>query len=254
MMKTSIAIPMKDPGQSKQRLASVLNPNQRQTLALTLFRQTLRFLNQHFSDYQLLVVTASSRIAAIAESYGAAVVIEKEGTGLNGAATLAAQWSCDHGFDSQLLIPADIPELSEVEIGQLLGQSRKSPSVLVCPASDGGTNALLTTPPNVVPFQFGRESCNAHLMAAKEQRVSCELLQLKKLTFDLDTPDDLKHWTEMLVTTFSGETQGPSTVVLSAVVQSAVVQSTAVQSAVVQSALSRNAVAGQIDMQSGAIQ
>ncbi|OMH39396.1 2-phospho-L-lactate guanylyltransferase [Motiliproteus sp. MSK22-1] len=206
MMKTCIAIPMKDPGQSKQRLASVLNPDQRQTLALTLFRQTLRFLNQHFSDYQVLVVTASSRIAAIAEGYGAALLIEQEGTGLNGAASLAAQWSLDHGFDSQLLIPADIPELSKAEVGQLLERSPKSPSVLVCPASDGGTNALLTTPPNVVPFQFGRDSSIAHLKAAKEQLVFCELLQLEKLTFDLDTPDDLQHWTQMLASTFGGKT------------------------------------------------
>jgi len=162
-MKTCIAIPMKDPEFSKQRLSPVLDSQQRQTLALALFRQTLRFLNRHFPETQVLVVTASERIAQIATSYGAAFLIEEPDTGLNGAAELAARWSC--------------------------------------PASDGGTNALLTTPPDVVPFRFGIRSSRAHLAAALERSVPCALLQMEKLTFDLDTPDDLQLWTEGMANT-----------------------------------------------------
>jgi len=200
-MKTCIAIPMKDPEFSKQRLSPVLDSQQRQTLALALFRQTLRFLNRHFPETQVLVVTASERIAQIATSYGAAFLIEEPDTGLNGAAELAARWSCEQGFDSQLLLPADIAELCQSELARLLEHPREQPSVVICPASDGGTNALLTTPPDVVPFRFGIRSSRAHLAAALERSVPCALLQMEKLTFDVDTPDDLQLWTESMANT-----------------------------------------------------
>ncbi len=212
-MKTCIVIPMKDPRQSKQRLSGVLDSQQRQTLALTLFRQTLRFLNRHFTGTPVLVVTASERVAEIARSYGAEVQMEQPPSrsqgeplcgpdlrteGLNGAAALAAEWSVRRGFDSQLLLPADIAELSEAEIRRLLEHPREVPSVLICPADDGGTNALLTTPPNVIPFQFGPRSSRAHLAAALKRSIPAALLRLEKLTFDLDTPEDLQLWTRKL--------------------------------------------------------
>ena len=192
-MKTLIVIPMKDPQQSKQRLSAVLSPRHRQQLALSLFEQTLSFFRDRFGSYPVLVVTSSSRIRSMAESYGAWVLIENPSTGLNGAASLAAQWSCAHGFDAQLLIPADIAVLDPQEIGLLLDQRREMPWVSICPADDGGTNALMTSPPDAVPFHFGVDSSEAHLAAALKFGVHSVLMELKHLAFDVDCPVDLEQ-------------------------------------------------------------
>ncbi|MFT6913947.1 MAG: 2-phospho-L-lactate guanylyltransferase [Motiliproteus sp.] len=192
-MKTLIVIPMKDPRQSKQRLSGVLSAHHRQQLALSLFEQTLIFFRDRFGDYPVLVVTSSERIRAMAGRYGARVLLETPATGLNGAAGLAAQWSCAQGYDAQLLIPADIAVLDEQEIGQLLEQRRESPWVSICPAHDGGTNALMTSPPDAVPFRFGVDSSEVHRAAARQRGVQAVMLKLKNLAFDVDNPVDLQQ-------------------------------------------------------------
>ncbi|MEH6576508.1 MAG: 2-phospho-L-lactate guanylyltransferase [Amphritea sp.] len=192
-MNTCIVIPMKDPRQSKQRLSAVLDSSHREDLALSLFKETLDFLRRHFPDYPVLVVTSSACIQEIAAGFDAHVLMQTQPDGLNGAANLAAQWCCSQGFDTQLLIPADIAVLDEQEIEILLSHRRSTPSVVICPSSDDGTNALMTSPPDVVPFCFGIRSSRAHLAAALARGVHCTQLQLKNLAFDVDNPDDLEH-------------------------------------------------------------
>ncbi|MEH6650853.1 MAG: 2-phospho-L-lactate guanylyltransferase [Motiliproteus sp.] len=192
-MKTIIVIPMKDPRQSKQRLSGVLNPANRQQLALSMFTHSLEFFQTHFPAYTVLVVTRSERIRAIAKRHQAEVLMETPPGGLNGAASQAAQWSRQQGYESQLLIPADIAVLDEHEIGQLLDQLWDAPWVSICPADDGGTNALMTSPPDVIPFRFGIDSCEEHLAVARKLGVHSVVNEMKNLAFDVDSPDDLEQ-------------------------------------------------------------
>ncbi|WP_108446988.1 2-phospho-L-lactate guanylyltransferase [Halomonas denitrificans] len=190
-LDTLIVIPVKDFGEAKSRLGQVLAPDRRSALARRLCERTLAFFRQRLPEHDLLVVTASSTIADLARRYDASVLMEPRPRGLSAAATLAAEWSRRQGYAAQLLIPADIAHLDEAELRQLLDAPRPGPSVLICPASDGGTNALLTTPPDVLPFHFGRNSSEAHRQAAQQQGVPCRMLDLEHLRFDLDTPEDL---------------------------------------------------------------
>lgn len=190
-LKTLIVIPVKDFASAKSRLRPVLGDRHRSQLARRLCERTLSFFQQHFPEYPLLVVTASAAIGELARGHGASVLRELRPAGLSGAAALAAHWSKKHGFDSQLLVPADIARLDADEFRTLLRQPRSAPSVLICPASDAGTNALLTTPPDVVPFCFGPNSSEAHQAAALKRSLPCELLQFDHMRFDLDTPEDL---------------------------------------------------------------
>lgn len=191
-MRTNIVIPMKDPTLSKTRLDPQLSSPQRQALALSMFKTTLEFFNQHFAQHHLLVVTGSEYIANIAWNYGASVLIESQ-PGLRHALESAARWSVNNDFQSQLVIPADIAQLDRQEIHRLLSVHREVPSVVLCPADDQGTNALLTTPPNVIPFLYGINSSLAHQQAAWERGVNCQLVNLPGLSLDIDTPDDLEQ-------------------------------------------------------------
>jgi len=181
---------------SKQRLAGILEAHERQSLALHLFDQTLARLGRYFPELSILVVTESPRIKSIALQYGVEVLTEPSESNLNAAVDLAAQWCCQNEFESQLVLPADIADLCPIELATLLHSQRLSPSVLICPASDGGTNALLTSPPDVIAFSFGSNSSRQHVQNAQQHLIPCMTLSMDKLSFDVDTPKDLQRWNQ----------------------------------------------------------
>ena len=189
--KPLIVIPVKEFSQAKSRLGKTLSPYHRSTLARRLCERTLRFLEHCFYDYDRLVVTDSSAIGKLAMDYGAMVLEEPIADGLSQAARRAAAWACRKGYPAQLLIPADIVQLEEAEIRQLLETHQDEPFVVICPANDGGTNALLTSPPDVIPFRLGPRSAEAHRETALRLSLACQVLDLSNLRFDLDTPSDI---------------------------------------------------------------
>ena len=186
----NIVIPMKSPVRSKQRLMSVLTLAQRETLATTLFRKTLAFFAEHYSQVNRLVVTDSDQIARIAKIYGAQVLIEQQSKGLNSALESATNWSVTNGFDQQMVIPADIAHLEIEEIEPIL-EAAKNNAVVIARAKDNGTNALLTTPPNAIEFCYGNQSSLAHVQEAHKKKLTVEILNLANLSQDIDVPDDL---------------------------------------------------------------
>lgn len=188
-----IVIPMKDPTQSKQRLLSVLKHSERQSLAMMLFEHTLAFLREHFANIDVLVVTPSKNIATLSHSYAANSLIETSNQGLNHALEQAAQWCIKQRYRSQLILPADIVNLDLQELQQLINSPKQQPSVTICPASDQGTNALLTSPPNIIPFCYGQRSSIKHQQAAAAKGISATMIELKQLAFDLDTPSDYQR-------------------------------------------------------------
>lgn len=201
-----IVIPVKEFSQAKSRLGSRLSTDHRVALAQRLCERTLRFFARAFPDHDRLVVTASPAIGKLASKHGAMVLEEAAADGLSLAAQRAAAWACRHDYPAQLLIPADIVQLDEGEIRRLLEARRnEAPCTVICPASDGGTNALLTAPPDALPFHFGPLSAEAHREAALYQGLSCQVLELTNLRFDLDTPADL-NTLDALIQQHSGET------------------------------------------------
>jgi len=201
-MTLSIVIPMKSPERSKSRLATVLSRSQRKKLTLNLFERNLRFFRQHYPQHNLLVVTESKRIQEISASYGAEVLLEERKlAGLNAAVTLAAEYNEQRGVETQLVIPGDIEAIDFHEIECLLSHRVATPSVVVCPSYDGGTNAIMTTPPNVMPFSFGPDSCQIHLLSAFEEGLESTRLFLENLSYDVDRPEDLgraQSWSEKM--------------------------------------------------------
>ena len=60
------------------------------------------------------------------------------------------------------------------------------------PASvDGGTNALVLEPADVLPCQFGEQSFARHSAAARRAQLRLTVLENTRLGRDLDRPDDL---------------------------------------------------------------
>lgn len=185
-----LVIPMKCPQFAKQRLATCLPNAERETLAISLFRNTLAFFQTYFPRLQVMVISASSDMLALASAYSAETLLEEGNNGLNGALSQACQWVERAGFSHQLIIPSDIALLDQNEISTLLHTARCY-QVVVANAKDGGTNALMTSPPNAIPFHYGENSAAKHSEDAQRLGLSYCQLDLVNLSQDIDQSDDL---------------------------------------------------------------
>ncbi|MGD9538815.1 MAG: 2-phospho-L-lactate guanylyltransferase [Alphaproteobacteria bacterium] len=190
----AIVVPVKDPAAAKSRLAPILSDEARRELATVLFRETLRFFRTAFAATPLVVVTDGAAFAGEAAEAGATVLRDR-GSGLTAAVALATAWTTAHGFRSQLVIPSDIGALRRDEVARLIERPREAPSVVLCPSADeGGTNALLTTPPDAVPIWYGVGSFERFRREAAARDIPADVLRLPNLALDLDTPEDVKRF------------------------------------------------------------
>ena len=127
----------------------------------------------------------------IAENRGAKFLWEGRRRGLNRALKLAIRRIAD---PVAIIIHADLPLLTPRTIDELIAKSRGYQAVIV-PSKDGtGTNALILQPPNVMPPVFGDGSFRRHLLLAKKRRLHFKVLRVRAVQFDLDEPNDLRHF------------------------------------------------------------
>jgi 2-phospho-L-lactate guanylyltransferase len=188
----NIVIPMKNPTLSKQRLSALLSEKMRHDFALELFKINVTFLNRNFPQFHILVVTNSEYIFELSNNLGVSALIEQK-EGLSNAVSAAAIWSEKNDFTEQLVIPADIAQLDVDEVSTLLTLKINEPSVIICPSQDNGTNALLTCPPNIIPFRYGKNSADKHAEVAHHAGIYCRKINLTKLAIDVDFPIDLQQ-------------------------------------------------------------
>ena len=94
-------------------------------------------------------------------------------------------------------MPGDVPGASADEIAAVLAAhgraSDGAPAVTLVPSYDRrGTNCVLCSPPDVLPFAFGHDSFEPHCEAARAQGIAPRIIALPGLGLDIDTPDDLR--------------------------------------------------------------
>lgn len=190
-------LPVKNVRNAKQRLSGFLSAGQRQTLARILFKQTLAALCQAKGIDEVAVATNDSEIAEHARQSGALVFDEDEQVSHSLSADAACLRAIKLGATTVLLVPIDVPLVSPADFSQLAAAARPGPqaALVVVPSADGtGTNALARTPPDVIESRFGPGSCRAHLDQARLKNIHAEILRLRGLMFDIDTPEDVAEF------------------------------------------------------------
>ena len=194
--KCLIVVPMKDPVFSKTRLIPALNARQRQDLALLLYKRTLVALLRVAAlrnDSEVAVVTDSFLSAAIARDMHIQTIPENAAGSLSKAIDTAADWAAEAGFSSFCVIPADLAAPDEAEISYFISVGMEKSQPVICPATDYGTNAIFVSPPNLIKFQYGKQSALKHKQALEVAGEIPILLPLQSLRFDIDTQDCLQH-------------------------------------------------------------
>ncbi len=189
-MTLCVVIPMKDPSEAKTRLGDAMPQKTRAALTRTLFRQTLRVLRSLSVEVQIVVVTSSQAIREIAIPFRAGL-IDDPGKGLNAAAQAGAAYAAHHRFEAVCILPGDLADPAPADLQRLFAMGTDRPGVTIAPSHDGGTNALLVAPPDVLSFCYGPGSCAAHQKAAEDAGLDCLLMPLQSLLYDVDRSSDL---------------------------------------------------------------
>ncbi len=179
-----IAIPVKPFGVAKQRLAPALDAEQRSRVGKAVAAHVITVARA--TGCKVAVVAGDEGVAAWARRRDAAVIGEPAGGGLNQAAAAAVAAARRRGL-AWMILPADLPALTETDLLEALAAIPES-GVVLAPSHDGGTS-LIAADLDSFPFSYGPASFRRHVATAA--RLSHRLLVRAGLAIDLDGPRDL---------------------------------------------------------------
>ncbi len=185
-------VPVKELDGAKERLSLALPHELRRALALAMLDDVLGALAATADLAGLLVVTVDPEAGRLARRYGARLVEDGARDGHTGAVAAAARLLAEEGRAGMLALPGDIPLVTPDEIARLLAAHRPAPAFTIVPSHDeGGSNAVLCSPPDAVPLRFGIDSFFPHLRAAEALGIRPTVVRLPGIALDIDNPEDL---------------------------------------------------------------
>ena len=187
------AVPVKEFAGAKQRLAALLTAQQRQALAAAMLEDVLAALVEA-PLAGIMVNTLDPVATELARRYGARVVTDGARDGHTGAVAAMARILAEEGREAMLTVPGDIPRVTAAEIAAVIEARRPAPSLTIVPAHDErGSNAVLCSPPLVMPLRFGDDSFLPHLAAARALGIEPTIVKLPGIGLDIDQPPDVRR-------------------------------------------------------------
>lgn len=190
-MKPWVVIPLKPIATAKSRLSSVLSNQQRRDLVIALFQNTLIQLKNWDQISGILVISADATYKELVMDPEITFLIENFKSGLNASVRLAATLLIARSVEGMLVIHADIPFLNQNDLNQFIAIS-SHPGLTIAQDHHGtGTNVMLVTPPDLIPFSYGEYSFQNHIESARKIGVPVNCFFSEALSFDVDTPMDL---------------------------------------------------------------
>jgi 2-phospho-L-lactate/phosphoenolpyruvate guanylyltransferase len=185
----SVVVPVKDLKGTKSRLAPILDPGARAGLTLYMMGRVVAAIRE--AGIEDVCVVSPDRIVLNEAQRRGATPLVQESRGLNPALEEGRRRALDLGAHTLLVLPADLPLLDAADVRAVLEAAEDSPVVIAPDGARSGTNALLIRPPEVLPYSFGPDSFDAHLVAARTRGLDFRVCERPHLAFDLDTAGDL---------------------------------------------------------------
>ena len=195
MKQLAIIIPVKAPEEGKSRLAGVLSAGDRQALNWRLLAHTLDQAAALADMAEVIVVSKSPDVLAEVAARGLSACVEPDGCDLNGALAFGAGYAQATGAREIMVLPVDLPWLSSHQLRQLVEDSRAECDVaIIADRNHCGTNLLLWRPAASARFHYGIGSAVRHAEIAAGLGLRVTVQKDARLSFDLDTPQDLEQW------------------------------------------------------------
>ncbi|CAG0964339.1 2-phospho-L-lactate guanylyltransferase [Myxococcaceae bacterium] len=186
-------VPVKRLEQSKSRLRPGLAPDTLRELTLAMLADVVDALRAAPEIGTVAVVTEDPKVASAASSFGARPLLRSD-EGLNASLDGAREVLSREGATALLVVLGDVPGLSATDVRAICeaGAALGPRGAVLVPARDGGTAALLRTPPDVLESRFGPESAARHRDEATRNGVPFRELASAALAIDLDRPEDVE--------------------------------------------------------------
>lgn len=188
----AVLIPVKEMALAKQRMAGLLSQRQREELTRSMLADVAGAVAR--IEVDVFIVSKDPWTWDFAASRGWATCREDEQESESRSVDRASQELETRGYTSLLRLPADLPLVQPAELEHLFEAASAPRVVVLAPSHDGGTNALLRSPPGVISSQFGEGSLARHLAAAHQAKVPVRVVESPGLRLDLDTPADLRRF------------------------------------------------------------
>lgn len=186
-------VPVKPLRLGKSRLAGVLKDDERAALNRRFLQQTIETLKSTREISQILVISRDPGALAVARQYNVRTIHEDGTPNLNSALARATMLARQYASRGVLVLPADLPLITQEDLSHFLEFVGKPPCVVISPdRHDNGTNALLVSPGGLIACDFGPGSFERHCSAAMRVGANLQVVRRERIMLDLDTPDDLE--------------------------------------------------------------
>jgi 2-phospho-L-lactate/phosphoenolpyruvate guanylyltransferase len=183
-------VPLKPLDQAKTRLAAVLSRSECRELSLHMAEDVIGALTGAGCFKDVGILTCDPALSTLADRFDCRILHEEPSRDWQQNLALAACDLAAVGTETLVVVPGDLPALTPPDVDLLL--ARHTVDVTVVPAGrDGGTNAIVLTPPDAIGFLFGPDSARRHVEEAARHRYKAAIVPVEAFALDIDTPQDL---------------------------------------------------------------
>lgn len=192
-------VPVKPLNRAKSRLAEVLTPDQRYQFATMMLRHVLSVATQTSQITGTLVISRDTKALAIARDLGAKTIQESNTSDLNLALTRATEVVRVWGASATLILPADLPFITVDDLATISDMGRDLDTIVIATDRElEGTNALLMRPIGLIPYQYGENSYQLHIDAARQTGAKIQYFSSETVNLDVDVPEDLEEYNQIV--------------------------------------------------------
>jgi 2-phospho-L-lactate/phosphoenolpyruvate guanylyltransferase len=189
----ALLLPIKDLRNAKQRLAGVLTPEERFSLAQAMLQDTILAVSRVHRAEKIFVITNFEPAMEAAAKYGWEILREDQQVSESASVDFASRFCAERGVAALLRLPLDLPLIQPCDIDELLAIECPAPATVIVPSRDGtGTNAILRTPPSLFPSHFGPNSFAKHCGEAELANAKLIVRRNERLEMDVDDESDLR--------------------------------------------------------------
>ena len=186
-------IPINDFSGSLSRLSEHLSRDQRKEMTQILATQIIEALYSVQSIEKIVVLSNERQWLKSFDNQKIIILKDPEIKKLKAKITHAANWIQSQGANQMLYLSVDLPFVQEKDITKFITEHQGGLSIVKA-HKENGTNALILDFPAILEFQFGVNSFDKHLATAKAQKINTKIVEIKNLSLDIDTWDDLQEF------------------------------------------------------------
>jgi len=195
-MKIWLLIPIKSFKRPKSRLNDVLTLVERKGLVQRMLKHIIKIQQESKLFDRCLIVTEDKDVLNFIKQFHCHGLLQKK-PGLNQAVKEGALEAKKKKVESLFIMHGDIPQVDKNSLIKVINYHKKlvvnnNQAVTLIPDELGeGSNCMICSPPNAIPFNYGIDSCSKHLEAADKACVKIKLYNSVKLSSDIDKYNDL---------------------------------------------------------------